>query len=266
LILCIPPHDKRILTCLYILYIIYERRNTGIFIENNNVEENFLDFIRNSEVEFLSNGRYGLTFKALLRPGAESKYKSIDNSAFGSPVNCLIIKLSVLKYNLDDDDMDEVPIDPIEEEDFRREVNIQTDVFLKTMNYLQPLCPAIVYSNIHDNTDQDSTNVLSILANQMNHENKFYSIITSLKIVVQQFSIIGMEMLNNYKTLRELRNETNDDVYERYRLMSAFILIDLAIKTGYSHSDFHASNIMINPDDTTYFKGLNGNHCENNQF
>jgi RIO-like serine/threonine protein kinase len=40
--------------------------------------------------------------------------------------------------------------------------------------------------------------------------------------------------------------------------MSLYLLIKLAIDTGYTHGDFHQGNIMINKSYKKYFKDING--------
>ena len=40
--------------------------------------------------------------------------------------------------------------------------------------------------------------------------------------------------------------------------MTIYLLIMFALKTRYTHADFHAGNIMVNPDDDTYFDGIKG--------
>jgi hypothetical protein len=35
---------------------------TGVFIDGKNAEQNFIEFLENSEIEYLARGTYGLTF------------------------------------------------------------------------------------------------------------------------------------------------------------------------------------------------------------
>ena len=126
---------------------------TGIFIDQTNMEQNMLDFLSNSSVSFLNSGSNGMAFKATITPtsGYVSKYKNVDYAGYNTPVTNMLIKVGVVSYksNIPDHISREL-IYPTEESEFVKEVNIQTDIFLKTMNYLQPLCPAIVYSNTFD--------------------------------------------------------------------------------------------------------------------
>ena len=124
---------------------------TGVFIDNKNTEQSFLNFLNNASIEYIGSGSYGITFKAYIPDTSTyvSDYKYIDYEKYGQPVKSLLVKISSLGYPkfLTQDNF---PIQPITKEDFVREVNIQTEIFLKTMNTLQPLCPGIVYSNTYE--------------------------------------------------------------------------------------------------------------------
>ena len=230
---------------------------TGVFIDSSNSEQNFINFLMNSNIEYLAKGSNGITFKATLKPGSSyvSTYKNIDYLEYGKPVNSLLIKLSILdEYSI---------INPITTEDFKREVNIQTDIFLKTMNTLQPLCPAIVFSKIYDKNISIDTryNVLDVISKNMKHN--AYSIFIFIDELIKNsisYTIIGMELIDKYNTVAKLMSDPtyNKTQQQTFIKMCQFIVIDMALKTGYSHADFHFSNIMINPNDTTYFDGYSG--------
>ncbi len=235
---------------------------TGIFIDSKNQKKDFIDFLNHSSISFLSSGAYGLVFKATLDPqsGYVSNYKMLDYKNFGKPSDTLVIKLSVLGYKSGSKKSRYYP-DVITEESFIREVNIQTNVFLKTMQYLQPLCPAIVYSNIHNNNETIITDsIIDIIIDKIKSDH-YKDILRGIKNDMTGYAIIGMEMLKEYDVLEEIIeyiDDSGDDDYlpeDLYKSMIAYILIELAIKTGYSHADFHKGNIMINTNENTYFKG-----------
>ena len=178
------------------------RQNKGgstlVFVDNKNAEQNFAEFLENSDITYLSKGSNGIVFKATLNPskGYVSKYKNIDYSGFNNAVESLVIKISVLGYKATADP-DKMYLNPITEEDFSNEVNIQTDIFLKTMQYLHPLCPAIVYSNTF--SDTSSPVIQTIRANIKSNKHK--EVVSDIIDNAVKYSVIGMEMLTEYKTM-----------------------------------------------------------------
>ena len=242
---------------------------TGVFIDNKNMQENFMLFLQNSDFTFVGKGAYGITFRATISPTSTyvSPYKNIDYTGYDTPVTSLLIKISALEYK-STTPMSKIfsIVNPVDEEDFKKEVNIQTETFLKTMNYLQPICPAIVYSNIFNNSDKS---VLNIIRDKLiihpdkdkdededeDEEEYVKDLMADFIKYIKRYGVIGMELLNNYQTLHSLR-KTSD--YGLYRVMLIYLLVEFAVKFGYTHADFHASNIMVNPSDTNFFKGYKG--------
>lgn len=250
----------------------------------------FNEFIQNAEkIEMISRGSYGLTFKVslpkIIPPEFVSKdYKQISPDAnFGEPVDCILVKLAFildtaremekfLQNNPDrnpnrinrssftknfellykDTDIEIFTSDP---SDFQNEINIQTDIYLKTIEYLQPLCPGIVYANILD------TSLGVILLNQFEekHQEELDLIIDMINVLKSNknisLGVIGMQFVNNSKTLHQsIIKATNLQDKIMLRNISRYALLELAIKTGYNHNDFHIGNIMIEDNDKYFYQ------------
>lgn len=231
---------------------------TGAFIETDDQERAFHEFLQHSSIEFLNQGAYGMTLKATLIPSSEyvSKYKMMDVNDFGREATSLVIKISVLGYRKNLYDFNDKYLQPIRREDFEREVNIQTDVFLKTMSDLQPLCPAIIYANVYEN----DASVLKLICSKM-PTSKEKILLYKISNMVSGFTIIGMELLDKYDNMYSLL--TKDPGLKRtFGDMASFMLIQLAMKTGYNHGDFHSGNVMGSMDESitlnTQFSNLPG--------
>lgn len=246
----------------------------GIFIDTSNKTEAFTKFIENSNITFLSKGSNGFIFVATLRDNniENSFYKSINPYHFKQPVTKLIIKICIVSTSTENVVINDKSISPTTEEDFMDEINIQTDVFLKTISYLQPICPAIVFSEITENNKYVSTllNNYVRMPNERttvsNPEQLFNKIINDRL----SYGIIGMEFAYGYQLLYRYipesnnpelilnmdRNELQNKII--YLYYAYYILIELAIMTGYHHGDFHSGNILINNNDNTYFTGFTG--------
>lgn len=248
---------------------------TGVLIDPSNAETNFMEFIKHSKVSYLSNGTFGIAFiVGLTDESYQSPYKHLDAEHFMEPVRSLLIKISIVSNDNNDDgddshdsngsndsDSDEsisdVHLRPISKQDFEREVNIQTDVFLKTMNYTKPLCPAIVFSEYYDST-QTNGELLTLIRSQTktSRSMRYIDNITSKNT---GYTIIAMEMMYDYDTIyEEMKHTTLENEDEMLMTMYAFMLIQLVIKTGYSHADFHTNNAMVYWKDTSYFEDIRG--------
>lgn len=263
---------------------------TGILIDANN-ESAFNDFMNNSTFEYFSRGSNGMIFVATLNPGVVSTYQHLDASTYGTPVTKLIIKMCFIIDNPDNYNLNLV-LNPIMYDDFKNEVNIQTDIFLKTMNYLQPICPSIVYAGLLEPSHPIIFKIMNdaalslvykltsmtklqaqIYAQNKGHLyvrkkaeiNESLDLLKSIDIHFQKgeihkFGIIAMEFADNYKTIHDelFTNPIYTLEIHKRRLenIARYIVIELAIKTGYNHGDYHKSNILINSTKNTYFKGL----------
>jgi hypothetical protein len=82
-------------------------------------------------------------------------------------------------------------------QNFIDEINIQTDVFLKTIEYLDPICPGVVYGNVIDEVN-DSIKFIGELQEKCNGET--YRVLTELQKV---FGYL-YELSNKKKTVTKI--------------------------------------------------------------
>lgn len=241
-------------------------------------KEAFYQFINNSQVELLTDqSSFGIILKLTLNQGVDSPYEMFSASRYREPVTCLLVKLVALgppplKHNEDEEQPEwfykngkTKRIDL--EETFQKEVNIQTDIFFKTMKYLEPLCPAPVFSNILKNKNE-AINFLRMLETKTSQD---YPITIQILQILQKritsedipwLGILGMEIAQGYMTLFDnySKCKTNEDIYfyEWYEQMGKLQILNLALKTGYSQNDFHRSNLLVNPNYKGLYKGFDG--------
>ncbi len=256
---------------------------TGILL-NDASDVAFEFFIRNSKFKLMSAGSNGITILATLQPDLESPYKSIDSNTYGQSIHSIIIKLIVhslipKRFEIDYPQI----INSILLNNVVNELNIQTDIALKTSNYLEPLCPSPIYF-----TENITVEMLTIISKNIVDSDKYkiYLLTTyihnMLKFIkesksTQGISIIAMETAQDFKTLHAVMNDLNvyisptantptptaedtskPKLEKLYLYMASYIIIKLAIDTGYAHGDYHKSNIMINTTKTNYFHGITG--------
>jgi hypothetical protein len=225
---------------------------TGIIFDTN-AKEAFEYFINNSTFEYLSKGANGITVIATLKPGFVTKYKNLDSEIFNQPVTKIIIKLLLINPIDKKLDLTLISLNTCKSEDVIKEVNIQTEIVFNTFKYLDPLCPVVLYSS----NDYGSEIIDIMISNSNERTNELFSLIKQ-NFVAESFEkigIIAMEFADGYTTLFKLLklNTINDDIKKNYITMSAYLVIQLALQTGYTQADFHTGNIMINIFDNVYF-------------
>ncbi len=230
----------------------------------------FYTFLINSNITYVSEGTFGITFKATLKPGIKSPYISIQDisgNSYGNLVNTLLIKMSFIHFKNKGETEKDITIDmpsfhidmaSVEEQDFKDEINTQVDIFFKTISYLQPICPSIVFSNIYTNTHEIGTLLQVMIRNSGDRKTnnilkEIYELVKDGEIT--SYGIIGMEFAQNYVLLSKLKDSPN---FNGYVMMTIYILLQLAVQTGYNHGDYHTGNIFINPDNENYFKNFKG--------
>ena len=238
----------------------YTKRNNksqkgGMLLESLSSAEsetNFKTFISDANPSVLSQGTYGFVTKWELNAGSTNNtYKKIiPTDEFGNKITTLIVKICCVRptdeINNDEEQIKGNKLLSVSATEFINETNIQTDIYLKTINYLQPICPGIAYANIVPiklnplKCCSSSPDLKKILNPMM----RFIVNNPNYKI-----GIIAMEMAENLTSNNVL---TNND----FSNIGRYALLNLAITTGYTHGDFHRGNILI-CDSTSYFNGVN---------
>jgi hypothetical protein len=240
-------------------------------------ENAFKFFLDNSKITYLSEGSNGITFILTLDKSklSDSPYVSSDAKTYGNPVQKIILKVVLISqkksgtnielnppYN-NNGNIEIINLVLANEKDFMEEIEVQKDVYLKTMNFLEPICPAIVYSNVCKGIERQKL-LNKLLKSDSNRSfsdnygnNETYHKIQSLSNYAtpeddkyDSIGVIGMEFADGYFVLDDLYSSKK---FKLYKEMTLYLLLVLALKTGYSHSDFHYGNIMINPNDGNYF-------------
>jgi hypothetical protein len=233
-----------------------KKGGSGIYL-NANDKEAFEHFVNNSTAHFNRTGSFGITYILRLNPGVQSKYLSLDASTYSQPVNTLILK-TIFIYPLEIELEITRPDDGTKEkkkttdmENFYEEINIQTDVYLKTMQYLEPICPAIVYATALDWKDPFLNFITRSYSPHMKQQLASYP---GIKI-----GLIAMEIGISRTTDPILFNYIDTKpYYESYLPKALFTLINFVIQTGYNHGDFHSSNFLVNDMTRNYFWGRTG--------
>jgi hypothetical protein len=228
----------------------------------------FTDFVNGCKIRYLTHGASGMTFVAsFLLPESESPYTHTNANLYGIPVKQLLIKIGFIgDENGAERSVGKFSLIPASRKTFIDEVNIQTDVYLKSMAYLQPICPCIVFARIY--SLQESDTFLQLMLQKVDAADpRTESIVRGAISSQMSVGVIGMEYADNYGILHNFRpeytpgygfNKQQRDEYELYKTMSLYLLLRLAVETGYTHGDFHDGNIMINPTQNDYFDGIPG--------
>ena len=244
-------------------------------VVSKNEKDAYTYFCNNATFAPMGRGTYGCTVRAILNDGVRSPFKSIRYETYMKPIKEILIKFSYTT-----DGTINVPISNITSDEFETEVNTQIDIHFKTMNYLQPLCPAVVFAEATRDTSVAVAVLNSIVAtafpdkpvydikqtyttNNMDENAKvvFNTLDTISKKLTQppsqdklRLNIVAMELADGYSTLHKLYDEEPDEEKcENLRMIHRYAIIEMAIKSGYSHADFHSGNFMMKLTDGKYF-------------
>lgn len=271
--------DVQFYLCL--LYMRKKIQNGGILIKNKNPKESINFFIDNCKrIKLLSKSTAsGAVFECSLKNGVESPYEMIRSTDFKSPVKNLIVKLVGIDSDDNKDDYevgvweipevnDFTPKKIEQEETFREEINIQTQLFFKSMRLLNPWCPAPVYASIEKNSNDALAFVYKMLKSVSDSETRLVleGIIQNINDgIIPYLGILGMEIADGYMGLYEcyyyysLHPKSWKPFIRQYENMVRLKILDMALESGYSQGDYHSGNILVNKGAKGYYDGIYGN-------
>lgn len=170
--------------------------------------------------------------------------------------------------------------DLVSTETFENEVNIQKDIYSNSYDeYLEPLCPQIIFSTIQNIEDCDLMGIQAKTNIRKNDKltsllfDKYKSLITNSNLLKSfKLGFIFMEEIseineqqntstnsfNNMHFFYTNSKKTNKTTLsEKIRLQYWYELYKLSLM-GYVHGDFHMGNCMYDANYDNYFDGMNG--------
>ena len=223
-----------------------------------NEKDEFHGFLANSSCELFKNGSNGLIFKLTIDDIKKSTYVSTNLETFGERVNTLLIKVIFVKRNNSVGENVELKsstkaltINLATEPECQEEISTQKQIYLLTNDFREPICPAIVFDEFL--TEADTVPFLEQLLRCSTADTDATEIIRDIIVKITNFNIciFAMEFASGYSTLKK----TDPAIYKE---MAMVLLLELALKTGYTHGDFHRGNIMINKTAKGYFGPIEG--------
>jgi hypothetical protein len=154
------------------------------------------------------------------------------------------------------------------EPEFWNEVRIQNELYKKTNDNLEPICPPIVYSECLDNATSralldmlfdnlDKSDIPPDLFRVMMADDPLNKIATKLKLPRYhgiKLGIIGMGFTKGYQSLHSVVRGKDAAEKKQYLDLAIYELLRL-YSIGYLHGDFSQENIMVNP--TYNYTGTN---------
>jgi len=228
-------------------------------------------FLANCDrVTLFSTGSSGIIFRCSLRAGTDSPYTSYRTGSFNRPITTVILKFVALTDVRQPGQPDRWYCEPerknknIEEVDlFHSEVNTQLEIFMKTFEYLDPVCPAPIYASIERDPVQAIHLLNDLLGKATDEPTSAWT--RSIRDNVRQghipfLGILGMELAEGYTPLYKYCASPGlplDDV-RRVECMARGELVRLALETGYSQNDWHNSNVLFNPNAEGVYRGARG--------
>ena len=234
---------------------IYQGEDVRAIIIKISLLHGIYEKMFDNELELELNKQNDISEKGKNR---ELNQEEIDEIEDGVKQKIKVIKPKyndIDKYNMKIGNSDET-IYSVHADNFKHEVKKQVEIFNITVDKLDPICPSVIYSNYLNESNENEMEQLleliykNIIQDKKSHNEKnFIELMDEVKIKNKSFGLIGMEMMGDYEPLSDFPSnyiQISEDI-ARLRL------IQMAVKTGYTHNDFHQNNILLNPNESGYY-------------
>ena len=227
---------------------------------DSNPKDVFYDFLNSSVITYVGAGSSGLG--VLASNATNDSYKILTTN--NENVVCSKIFVKIVPIYTDTDaripsfslllpGMYTASIYSNAEVDFWNEVYLQSKIYKKTNEFLEAVCPPIVYSECLDNASSIEMleKLFSLVDKTSEHDesddpmyelsNRYYKNKSTLKL-----GIIGMGFTEGYTSLYSMFRSNYPNI-TRYFDLAIYELLRL-YSAGYIHGDFSLANVMINTD------------------
>ena len=221
--------------------------------EGQMIDQIFWEFIKNSEISiFSTKTRGGILFEATLNDHNNSPYEICRSNAPFQRVKSLLLKMVIFSEIKLDLKHINISLNKCHEDDFVKEVQIQNDIFTRTLNEeLEPICPSIVY---HEIMSLEGFN-LKIKDCNNDFVKQLMSNITNTLKSDTKVGILAMEKMEGFIPLMSYVDTLNEYDRNTMYFLACFEFIRF-YELGYLHGDFHLENMLVNPN-YEYIKLLN---------
>ena len=227
-------------------------------------------FLHNGKCTILTyKSRGGLIFKLTLPQSIPTPYKLSRSNAPEEDVTEILLKFVFISLDSIPDeekepfkivipDKVETELNITDLEEFKNEVRIQTHIFYNSLDeYLEPICPHIVFSDILDDTNLSNLIDSYLLDNSSGDTNELLSAIRyNDNLSNFMVGMIGMECLSGFVTLADYQVGKSREIIELTNRMGMYEISRL-YKLGYIHGDLNKGNLLIHPN-YRYFDRING--------
>jgi hypothetical protein len=227
---------------------------------DSNPKDVFYEFLNSSKITYVGAGSSGL---GLLSSNATNdSYKILTTNNENVVCSKLFVKVAPIytdmnatvqpSFSLLLPGIHSALIYSNAESDFWSEVYLQSKIYKKTNEYLEPVCPPIVYSECLDNTGSIEIlkKLFKLVDNSLGYDEdddplfelyNMYEKNSKLKL-----GIIGMGFTQGYTSLYSMFRNNYPNITHYYDL-AIYELLRL-YSTGYIHGDFSLANVMINTE------------------
>lgn len=241
-----------------------------------NINDAFQFFIRHSEIEYVSKGATGIVFTCTFR-GAKpltSPFVYFHGVNYLELANKIVIKINFLgdpglgKFNLFDppstatygsiftgDSLKRGLTSYLTEEDFHNELTQFKNIFTASNQYLEPVCPTPIYSDVLNiigsipflNSLRPKNPVTEALLEKIKRH------ITSTRCKLGMIVMESASIEYGFETMDSVYGRSSNHIQkEQIVSLGCFELLELG-RSGFTQGDYHMGNILMSSSYGEYF-------------